>query len=71
MPSAEKWHFFMRQVEFCGHILREGTRSPAPGKLLPIQQWELPKTVTELRGFPGLFNYFSEYVEHYAEFAAP
>ena len=61
----------MRQVEFCGHILREGTRSPAPGKLLPIQQWQLPKTITELGGFLGLCNYFSEYVEHYAEFAGP
>ena len=46
-------------------------RSPAPGKLLPIQKWELPRTVTELRGFLGLTNYFSEYVHHYAEVAAP
>ena len=62
VASPKKSKFFMRQVEFCGHILREGTRSPAPGKLLPIQQWELPKTITELRGFLGLCNYFSEYV---------
>ena len=58
-------------MEFCGHVLREGRRSPAPGKLLPIQQWELPRTVTELRGFLGLTNYFAEYVEHYAATAAP
>ena len=56
--SPKKSHFFMRQVEFCGHILREGARSPAPGTLMPIQHWELP-------------NYFSEYVEHYADFAGP
>lgn len=67
----EKSHFFQKEVEFCGHILREGRRSPAPGKLLPIQQWELPRTVTELRGFLGLTNYFAEYVEHYADSAAP
>ena len=69
--SAEKSEFFQEEVEFCGHILRLGRRSPAPGKLLPIQLWELPQTVTELRGFLGLTNYFSEYVEHYAETAAP
>ena len=69
--SPEKSHFFQKEVEFCGHVLREGRRSPAPGKLLPIQQWELPRTVTELRGFLGLTNYFSEYVEHYAATAAP
>jgi putative transposase len=69
--SPKKSHFFMRQVEFCGHILREGARSPAPGKLLPIQEWQLPGTITELRGFLGLCNYFSEYVDHYADYAAP
>jgi hypothetical protein len=67
----EKSHFFETRIEFCGHILEDGKRSPAPGKLLPIQLWELPKTVTDLRGFLGLTNYFSEYVEHYAETAAP
>ena len=69
--KSQKSKFFQPEVEFCGHILREGRRSPAPGKLLPIKNWELPQTVTELRGFLGLTNYFSEYVEHYAESAAP
>ena len=69
--SGPKSRFFQKTIEFCGHVLTEGRRSPAPGKLLPIQLWELPQTVTELRGFLGLTNYFSEYVEHYAETAAP
>ena len=67
----EKCHIFQRQIEFCGHLLKEGRRSPAPGKLLPIQLWELPDTVTALRGFLGLTNYYSEYVHHYSELAAP
>ena len=69
--KGDKCKFFQRKVEFCGHVLTEGKRSPAPGKLLPIQLWELPDTVTALRGFLGLTNYFSEYVHHYAEVAAP
>eukprot|EP00667_Euglena_gracilis_P018132 EG_transcript_19205 len=69
--SPEKSHFFMREVEFCGHVLREGRRSPSLGKLLPVQGWGLPKVVTELRAFLGLTNHYSEYVHHYAEFAAP
>ena len=67
----DKSAFFQKEVEFCGHLLREGARRPAPGKLLPIQKWEMPKTLSELRGFLGLTNCFSEYVEHYAELAAP
>ena len=49
--DPKKAHLFMKEVEFCGHVLREGRRSPAPGKLRVIQNWEAPRTVTQLRGF--------------------
>ena len=39
--------------------------------LLAIQKWELPITVTQLRGFLGLTNYYSGYVPHYATYAGP
>ena len=71
LVNPAKAHFFMREVEFCGHILKEGRRQPAPGKLMSIQKWELPQTVTQLRGFLGLTNYYSSYVEHYAQYAGP
>ena len=61
----------MQEVEFCGHVLKQGRRCPAPGKLLSIRGWELPKTVTQLRGFLGLTNYYSCYVPKYSELAAP
>ena len=67
-PTSE---VFQKEVIFCGHILRENRRSPAPGKLAPIQFWERPDTVTGLRAFLGLTNYFAEYVHHYADLAAP
>ena len=71
LVNPKKAHLFMREVEFCGHILSEGKRRPAPGKLLAIQKWELPQTVTQLRGFLGLTNYYSTYVDHYADSAGP
>ena len=46
MVGSEKAQMFVLEVEFCGHVLRDGTRRPAPGKLLTIQKWELPRTVT-------------------------
>ena len=36
--DPKKAHLFMGEGEFCGHILREGCRSPAPGKLAAIQK---------------------------------
>ncbi len=69
--DPKKSKMFMGEVAFCGHILREGRRSPAPGKLLSIQKWDLPGTVTALQGFLGLTNYYSSYVHNYAALAAP
>jgi len=69
--DIHKTHFFTTKVEFCGYIPTQGTRSPAPKKLLSIQKWELPKTVTALRAFLGLTNYYSNYVQNYAHYAAP
>ena len=63
--------FFALEVEFCGQVLKKGKREPAPGKLLSLQKWELPKTVTQLRGFLGLANYYSSYVPRYVEYVGP
>ena len=38
---------------------------------MALEKWEEPKTVTALRGFLGFTNYYSSYVERYAELAAP
>ena len=40
--SQKKSHFFMRKVEFCGHILREGQRSPARANLCPLNNGNTP-----------------------------
>ena len=52
--NGSKAHMFTDSVEWCGHVLSRGTRSPAPKKLMSIQKWELPFTITALRGFLGL-----------------
>ncbi len=62
---------FMGELELFGHILREGRPSAAPGNLLSIQKCELPGTVTALRGFLGLTNYYSSNVHNYRALAAP
>ena len=39
-PSKAK--MFVDEVEFCGQILGNGNRRPAPGKLMEIEKWENP-----------------------------
>ena len=69
--DPKKCEFFTRRVEFCGHVLENGTRRPAPGKLLAVERWPPPKTVTEVRAFLGFANYYSTYVRNFAKLAAP
>ena len=71
VASVSKTDFFVRSVEFCGHVLENGTRWPAPGKMLALERWDKPDNVRELRGFLGLANYYSGYVQNYASIATP
>ena len=41
--DGSKAQLFVRSVEFCGHIMENGTRRPSPGKLKCLEGWELPK----------------------------
>ena len=71
LVAPNKAQLFMKKVEFCGHVLTEGKRMPAPGKLMALQKWELPPVVTMLRGFLGACNYYATYVKDYASLAGP
>ena len=68
---AKEGKIFLKSVEFCGSLLENGTRRPSPGKLVAIQKWKRPETITELRGFLGCCNFYHTFVPNYAKFAAP
>ena len=65
--DRKKCKLFVKEVEWCGHILGGGTRRPAPGKLMAIEKWEVPRTITELRKFLGFTNYYNSYIQGYSE----
>ena len=56
VSDKNKVRLFMRRVEFVGHVLGGGRRTPAPGKLAAVQRWTLPNNVSSLRAFLGLCN---------------
>ena len=62
---------FLQSVEFCGSVLEDGTRRPAPGKMAARQLWERPKTITQLRAFLGGCNYYHEFLPLYARYSGP
>jgi hypothetical protein len=68
--DKKKCDLFVREVEICGHVLGGGFRRPSPGKLMAVQKWGPPPTITALRGFLGVCNYYSSYVPAFAHSAA-
>lgn len=71
VADKDKARLLMSRVEFCGHLLGGGKRTPAPGKLSAVQHWQPPPTITALRAFLGLCNYYASYVRMFAQLAAP
>jgi hypothetical protein len=71
VSDKAKVRLFMKRIEFVGHVLGGGKRSPAPGKLAAVQKWEVPQTVSALRAFLGVCTYYAGYIRMFAEFAAP
>ena len=60
-------------MKYVGHILHEGQRSPAPGKVAQVSQWseDMIRTPTRMKSFLGICNWFSIYIPHYASLSAP
>ena len=69
--KPQKCHFGMSSVDFLGHhVSADGTR-PLQAKLTTIAAQAQPATITELRAFLGLTNYYRDYIANYSELAAP
>ena len=69
--GPKKGQLPLKNVQFCGSLLRIGTRQPSPGKLLAIQKGKRPETISALGGFLGCCNFYHAFVKDHAKYAAP
>lgn len=66
-----KCSFAMPNVKYLGHIVGSGKHGPDPEKIAAIKSLKSPKTKKMLRSILGLFNYYRDYINHYAKIAKP
>ena len=71
--KGSKVHLFKMAIKFCGHVLHDGKRKAAPSKLEALEKWtpDMVKTLSQLKGFLDLAQYYSQYVKDFARVAVP
>ncbi|XP_071694645.1 uncharacterized protein [Rutidosis leptorrhynchoides] len=62
--------FWLREVQFLGHILNHEGIKVGSGKIEAIKSWERPTTPTEFRSFFGLAGYYRRFIQYFYEISS-
>ncbi|KAL0541779.1 hypothetical protein IC582_021836 [Cucumis melo] len=69
--KREKCSFAQERINFLGHVIECGRIGMEEGKIAAIRDWTMPKSVSELRSFLGLANYYRRFVQGFSKRASP
>ncbi|GBG81923.1 hypothetical protein CBR_g34105 [Chara braunii] len=69
--NAKKCEWAKTQVLYLAHVLDGDDIKPEDNKIAAIRDWPTPRTLTELRSFLGLANYYRKFVKNFSTIVAP
>ncbi|GJT75500.1 hypothetical protein Tco_1042225 [Tanacetum coccineum] len=65
-----KCKFWLREVQFLGHVINNEGIKVDPAKINAIINWEQPKTPTEIKTFLGLAGYYHRFIQDFSKIAS-
>ena len=69
--QPSKCELFKTSLLYLGRIVSEDGIRTNPNKVEAVLQWPVPVTVTDVRSFLGLTNYFRRFLKGYAKITKP
>ena len=64
-----KCEFWLEKVTFLGHIISKNGLEVDPEKVEAVQNWNRPGTITKIRSFLGLAEYYRKFIQNFSRIA--